>query len=252
MKSERRKELKENELIHSLMDLGQTLQRYAPHLVVGVVVVAAVLGFGYYSKASKAARVNAQWEELTQLMRNMTTDETLQKLRMIVNEQTDKSVVLPANQLLAGALLAQAAHRDEGTDPADTAARLNEAEQAYRRMLAIPGVPAVYRGGAMLGLAQIAEQRRDWDAARAQYQAIIDDKELSLLAFAQTADAALKQLEDLTEPVVFAEAPDEPPPADTRPVEMGVPSIEPLPLPAPEASDTEASQETSATQPTED
>ncbi len=77
---------------------------------------------------------------------------------------------------------------------------LNAATSAYASVL--KDYPTIQPAAvsARLGLGAIAENNRDWEAARKQYQAVLDDKNVPL-AFSEVATARLAIMKTIQDPV---------------------------------------------------
>ena len=210
MKAGRRKELKTNELIQSLIDLGQSIRQYAVQIVIVIVVAALVLGLGAYWRSAKASRLHAGWAQLTRLMQSELKPQTINGLRLLAVEHADPALSAAANQLLGDALMDQVTTGGGLMADAQREAALSEAESAYQRTTEIGTKRSASRGVAMIGLGKVAEQRGQWDTTRERYQAVIDDADLPQ-AYKGQAQIAIDKLDILITPVVFVDAPAEEP-----------------------------------------
>lgn len=208
MKAERRKELKENELIHSLVEIGESIRQHAVQIVIVMVIAALVLGSGAYWQSAKKSRLRTGWAQLTRMMQAELSPQTIEGLRLLAVDYTDPALSAAANQLLGDALMDQVTTGGGGMADTQREAALSQAESAYRRSIELGGKQSAPRGVAMVGLGKIAEQRGQWDTARQHYQAVIDDADLPEDYKAQ-AQAAIDKLDTLITPVVFVDAPEE-------------------------------------------
>ena len=77
---------------------------------------------------------------------------------------------------------------------------LDRASDAYAAVVALSGADAQTVAAAKLGLAYVAEDKRDWPAARSQFQAVADDKAVAVAVYAQAAADALAELPSLEQP----------------------------------------------------
>jgi hypothetical protein len=82
---------------------------------------------------------------------------------------------------------------------------LERAEDAYRRVVKDYGDVTASEAAARFGLAACAENRRDWAAAREQYEAVMADKRLSP-TFGPMAEFRLKALAKIKDPLYVAPA----------------------------------------------
>lgn len=89
-----------------------------------------------------------------------------------------------------------------------------EAQRTYHLVLADPDATLPFRLNAMMGLATIAENRQDWDAARQWYQKVQDEAGDLYPAHKDRAQLRVTQLKILSRRLVFAP---EPPPATSPP-----------------------------------
>jgi tetratricopeptide (TPR) repeat protein len=94
---------------------------------------------------------------------------------------------------------------------------LNKSRQSYEQVLSSYPGQARAKAASLFGLAGIAENRGDWDAAAKAYQAVIDDKGI-LKMYQSLAQRRLKMLDEIKQPKLLA-AP------STRPAEPDLPSL---------------------------
>ena len=124
--------------------------------------------------------------------------------------------------------------------------------------------PAISRrfGAHSLGLAAVAEERGDWDAAKRNYEAVVNDSNVptALKDYAKQREDMLADLRKKpflgtaavspspsTRPLVFGpETPQTAPAPTTAPVPATVPSIAPLPLPTTQPATSPSTQPTTA------
>ena len=90
------------------------------------------------------------------------------------------------------------------TPAAERKAYGDQAETYYRKATAGFADRPEIVGRAHLGLARLAETRRDFDAARAEYQAVLAAQELKAGPLAAAAAEGLKTLDELSLPVAMA------------------------------------------------
>lgn len=231
MKSEHRHELQTNDLAKSLMTFPDYVREYGGRVALGlaIVVLAAVLITQRTSRARaeavryrddlafartvidrvSSAAVNFQGNT-TYDPANGAIGDVERRLRDIRDNASDKAVV--AQALLAQADLAWALGNFPHPSPASTQPApklekerpefLNDAKTSYQQLISQYGDQAVPVLAAHFGLAAVAENARNWDEARKEYEAVKNDPN-ALDAYKRLADLKLKALEDLRQPVLI-------------------------------------------------
>lgn len=205
MKAQRRRELKSNSLIWHLQGLPEKIKQYQSQISLVVILLALGVVLIQYRMRTAAERLDAAQNGVAQATENLArlrqmgmpehngdlfmkeredfyaegveqADEALQKA-------PDNQPQLKAHALLAkGDLSYEMANFPElpgaATQPAlrpseSTDDLLSAASDAYTQALQTYGDVPNVAVAARFGLAAVAENRGQWDAARDQYQAII-------------------------------------------------------------------------------
>lgn len=242
MDSQHRHELQQNDLAEFLSHFQDWWEEHGFRALLYVLVILVVVfGVQNYKARQKAAH-DQRWNEL---------DSATSPAMYEAVARTYDEPVIGALARLRGADLAlsRAVGRKAepmpdagmgqlniepaaGEDDVDPDAMLTEAEAGYNAVLAMPDVAIAIKLNAMLGLASVAESRRDFDAARQTYDDIQAKAGPGYENFADMAKRRAAALDRIAEPVVLGKDP-QPEPDATAVV----------------PTDTEAEAETPTTQP---
>jgi hypothetical protein len=232
MKAQRRHELKTNTLAEAMAHLPQTGKR---NLATAVTVILAGLLIGLLIRF----RLNAGQERLSRAADNLAVaredidsikelvirmmsqpvdaslaqvpfSDALQRLDSVLADVGGSDPKLAAEALVARGdanwnmkeFDAATTQPSAGQTPSEL---LSGAEAAYQQVIIAYPQQHFSASTAHFGLAAIAEDRHDWDAARKQYQAILDDADAGAI-FQDVARQMLKSVDDLEHPPVIAPA----------------------------------------------
>ena len=222
MKAQRRQELKTNELVETLRQAREFLEKYGTYVAGGVIVAAVILVAGLWYRNSLMAKHRHQWEDYYTLEQASTQFlvERMQDPQAVGGEGFEalvarhKTLVSSASEPLVrlrglealGDFCWQYALRGSGSGPGPEsgASALEESAAAYEQI--VGGFPedAWAGGNALMALAVIAEERGDFDQAREIYGRIEADPAYVETTLADLAKEALEQVDELREPIVFA------------------------------------------------
>jgi type II secretory pathway pseudopilin PulG len=235
MKAQRRRELKANSLIWTLQGLPETIKKYQSQVSLGLVVIALAIVLIQYRIRTGQERLEAARTSLgyaaddLQRLRTMSYDpqgdgqafmrqreeffsDGLQQADKVLEKAPDGEVQMKAQALLdKGDLNFEMANFPElngaATQPALRPAEpqdtlLGNASDAYNQAIQNYADQRPVVTAAHFGLAAVAEDRAaggdpsQWDAARAQYQAVIDgDAEQPFKVLAKQRLQLLPQLQ---------------------------------------------------------
>jgi hypothetical protein len=199
MKAERRHQLQTNALAHSIAGLGDRFRQYGGKVFLALVIILLVV-FLIRLRARNAAdnrrlaleavqTARQEIEALETVYFQMGESDTIHKrVRDLVddakdkleqiNGQTDDRAILAEAQVARGDLFWHVANLPPSFAAAnagyDRESALKEAEEAYQSVLNELTDQPLAATTARFGLAAIAQNRGDFDAARKQYQSIID------------------------------------------------------------------------------
>jgi len=215
MKSERRHELKENDLAHALESVKLYLDEHGKRVGLIVVGCAAVIITITLSVRAGAASMEDRWRRKTQLTYT-TPDECKQSLAILetlIADSSDEQFNLAAlmDQGMHGLRLAQDVELPPDKDLNDIAAR------AFQQLLQQFSHNKLAVGAAHAGLATVAENRyvlegdiKLKEEARRHLQAILDTPSLATLPFHKISRERLAALDRTFTPVRFVAAPEKP------------------------------------------
>jgi len=228
MDSKHRHELEENDLQAFLNNFGDWWGRHGNKiLIVTLIVLASVLGVRLWNWQQTAALQNA-WSDLSET-------QTPEGLVDVANRHRNPAVQAIA-RLSAGDALLQEVVTPRRTIPgvetpapadrvSDPQRKLDAAASQYQMVIDNQRYHLIYRLNARLGMATVAEQRRDWDEAKRQFQAVIEQGGDYSQIVAQ-AKGRLDRLDSLAEPARFApERPRATRPDDDAPSLLNVPDL---------------------------
>ena len=229
MKSEERHKLKSNELEDSIKEIPEYIKVHLNKVIAGVsVTLLLIAGWMWYSNATAGAEAQAR-----QQLQNLTVKSvTLQRDSIIRDpDSEDNSAEGSYNTTLLVAPYGALADEQAGTAVGMTAllqqaevirsqlifssgpisddqkAELcQKAELLYQQVInTYPNAESAV-AQAQLGLALLSEERGQWDKAKEQYQAIVDNQKFATTVFPTQAKKRLALLDEIKEPIVLAEA----------------------------------------------
>ena len=149
--------------------------------------------------------------ELSPDERKKLLEDIEKKVDAVLTETTEVPLMAQAKNIRADAYVQAASlgnPPEATTQPALALSRspddlLDDAARTYQEVLDMKeGLPAVEAADAHFGLGAIAEDRRDWDKARAQYQAVANDTTMPK-AFTDYAALRLDVLGKISAPFVI-------------------------------------------------
>ena len=231
MKAQRRHELKQNTLALGLQSFPDFWRVYGGKVLLALVAILAIILFIRFRTQSAREAEQAAGESYATAvqaigsLQNPPRDPKLaSEQRRAVQDQADRAIsqVLETSTddgLKAEALVARgdlnwalarlpdpAAASQPTSRPTESRDDLLEsARKAYDAALALPGAKPLSVTTARLGLAAIAEQRKQWDEAKKQYEAVKNDSRTSP-AFKAEAEADLENLAKIQSPVLLGKA----------------------------------------------
>lgn len=206
MDTQRRHQLRENELAQQLQSLGGTLREHRKTITTAAVVVVVVVVAGYlYANHREAARRDA-WTALTEAQRAASAEERVRKLLDVADQGVDPAITRTAlRTALEAALSGMSQSRDRNeTAAAQRCADLarNVCDRIMRDLRDQADVVALAR----MAQAVLAEDRRDYAEAERIYREIAGDPALKESPVAAQAKFRLDHVNDWKQPVVFAPA----------------------------------------------
>jgi len=179
------------------------------------IVVVVALGLYWYS--AKASSRQQGWTDLYGSQLAGSPDQQLANLRNVATRYKDPQLVALAWLNYADGALRQAMSGTRGLS--DQQRLMAEAVKAYGTVIDLYPDELLAVAASHFKLAGLAESQRRWDEARQHYQAIASDPRFGKIPHSQRAAAAVKRLDEIAVPVVFARAPATAPasrPATTR------------------------------------
>lgn len=197
MDSQHRHELKENDLAEFLTNFGEWWSKHGKSLLITALVVGLGLG-GYrmFKTKSSMAHENA-WNDLA-------TTSSPEAFRILAQEHGDPAVRALAYRNAADLLLAAA--RVPTEIPEQNEKMLVEAKQLYQKLLE-QAPHKVYKLNAMIGLANVAESRKQWDEAAETWQSTLQLASDEYPVITAQAKHRLEFLDRLKVPVFLAPDP---------------------------------------------
>lgn len=242
MKTERRHELKENDLAHMLEQGRAFAGGHAKQISLVVFGVVAVVVLVSVYVRSSAAGIEDLWRRKTELKFDTADDARtgLKALKELSQSAADRTFVL-SSLIERGAVSLKFARQNAGGVPDK---ELNDhAREAYSDLLKQFSGNMLAFGSAHSGLATVEENMFVIDGdpahkeeARKHLKAIVDRKELSTTPFYRLANDRLTSLDQVFRKIEFAPAPPPAPEAPATPEAKTITTgdgIELTPLPGP-------------------
>jgi hypothetical protein len=258
MKAERRHELKTNALARWIEEFPAFVKQHANRLMLGLILILLViLALQYRARVNAESMATAEKDlaearlDVDQLRSGQLSVATTQDAagrRTTLTDLADKALSDVLLSMQGDPSMQSRAQLTRGdlyltlsmfpdlpgadTQPALALPRSREeyrklAEEAYQKVLDIPEAQALSRNSARLGLAALAENGGDWQAARKWYNEVVNDSE----AGPALQTYALERLQNdftTTQPVLLAgDQPPAPPTTEpaTNPAATATPGI---------------------------
>jgi hypothetical protein len=243
MKAQRRQELRANELVETLRQAREFLEKYGTYVAGVVVVVVVVAGAFLWHRNSELAEHRRQWEDYYNLERDAVQfvvasiqgtevagsddlESLVSRYKARASAASDPRVRLLLLEGLGDFCWAYCVNAlDEGSDAAVRARALKEANSAFEQITREFADDEWSVGKALMAQAVIAEEQGDFDRAEELYRRILSDLESEATSLGELAEEALVRVDDLREPIVFAPAP--PPPEEPQEPAVFGPQLEP-------------------------
>lgn len=183
MKTKRRQELRTNELIRQLEELGEFIYlRWRWVAAVTLVIIMAAGGIGYWQHSRRVRREEGL-KAIASAREEADPTARVERLQRIAQEYGDAHVVQTALERIAGTAAEALMSLPATPDEQEKRSRLLGAqENAYRRLLSEFGDKPQTAALARLGLAAVMENRGRFEEARQHYKALLDDPRLEASA----------------------------------------------------------------------
>jgi len=213
MKAKRRHELQENVLSAELAQVVNFFKEKGTTLLVAllaVVVIAAIAAYAYGSIRDKRIKLRDDFDRAIQ-DRSLSPEQRVGILERLSGQDDDKQIAAQAMVALGDEFARRMLVAGPGADSLQWKGFADVAESYYRRAVETYPDQKLSVAKAHYGLAKLAESRKDWDTARAEYQAVCAIPELKDYPVTILAQQALQLVDDLAKPVLMATtAPAEP------------------------------------------
>jgi tetratricopeptide (TPR) repeat protein len=214
MKSRRRHELKESSLVTGWRSAAAFVKRnntrIAAVLFAGVVIAAIAV---YAVNRSRQAR-NLRQMEFDALIAAAEDPpkEWLERMKALADQDGDERLAALACVAVGDEYASRIGGAGGASSSSDAAAYYNRALEQFPEQ-------HVAAGRARYGLAKLAEDRGDLQAAREAYDAVLNSPQLAGQPVVELAKMAKERLEEIASPVEMVAARPEPPAAATQPAD---------------------------------
>jgi len=232
MKTRRRHELKQNVLDAELGRFVSFFKRHGSRimwaaLIASLLVLGSVYAYRQYRLRRQRPQTQYDALKLRATDPKAAPGELLDGFTALTEQDGNERIAALACVEVGDIYAARALLGGSKLPSAERESLSRLADEYYRR--AVDKFPAerLAVARAHFGLAKLAESRRDWDAARAEYETIGRMRDVAGYAVAQLAEQALSDIDNLTEPVKLATTR----PA-TQPATSTAPATEPTTKPA--------------------
>jgi len=227
MKTERRQELRTNELSEQIEQITDYVRRNG--LLLSAVVLAAAVVFGgyFWYSSHRQAKANEAWASLSRMSREPDDAVVLSQIEAVANQDISPSLTAEALLLLGEkAMRKMAPTRSEAAQPApeDVAAWASKAKTAFESIIRRFPTEVTALGTAMMQLGVLHENQSEIAAAREIYEKIRSDARFQHTPFRALAEFRLARLDQWASPVVFPPAlmtVPEPPPEEAATARPG-------------------------------
>lgn len=237
MKTQRRQELRTNELAQMLDEAREFFQRWGSYVVGGVLVVVVLVALIVYRAKAAEQALSDAWTQLSELQRNAFFTQSREKrrddeielgftgLEELAAQAKDPALVFEALSSKGRIAEQLSMMAEAGVD----AHYLDEAEEAYQVLRDRLPENALAVAVALTGLVNVEADRfvldgdpSRKDEARRMLEQLAGEPRFNLTPFQMAAADRLNQLDAVFRPVELAPAP-EPEPVATAPL-MGPPA----------------------------
>lgn len=237
MKSEHRHELKTNDLAKSLLTFQDYVKEYGGRVALGIVIVILIIILIIQRKnnarlaetavANNLAYVRSQIDRLTHVSANFIGEVSVTPAQVTdvpkviadIKDKTSDKKILAEVRVAEGdyawglanyPVTAAAATQPSLRPPKERADLLKDAKAAYQDVLSQFADQTLSVVSARMGLAAIAEDAKNWEEARQQYEAVTKLNGVNEM-FKSLAEGKLKQLELIKNPILVGTVLDKPP-----------------------------------------
>ncbi len=227
MDAQTRHELKQNELQQMLSGFGFLKTETGRNVTLAVIAIVVLYG-GYRLWSWNSGRSAFQsWTALmsTNVPNAIDGAADLGALREIVSSAGDARLRAWAELRLGCGLLRQA-----NFDPTKREQYTNDAVEVLEQLSSAAGTPATIAAAAEFAMANAYEMQRNFEQAKATYQAIADNERYAGSPYQTLAGERAESIDDLTTAVIFT------PGAAPRPDPIVSPTSQPSSASAPVAS----------------
>ncbi len=220
MKTERRQELRTNELSEQIEQIGDYVRKNSIALTAIVLAAAVVFGGYFWYRSHQRAKVDAGWATLSRLSREPTDAVVISQIEAVANEDLSPSLTTEALLLIGETAMRKMTPTTGAAaiSPEDVAAWSARAKTAFEGIIRrFPG-ETIAVGTAMVQLGVLHENQSDMTAAREVYEKLRGDERFQHTPYKELAELRLARLDQLASPVVFPPAlmtVPEPPPDET-------------------------------------
>ena len=205
MKAKRRHELQHNVLDAELGKVLGFFKRHGSRLVTGVLVVLAVVLVAMRLRScsrEKSLALQQRYDDLVlRADPEMQPDDRLARLKELAGQDDDRRIAAMACVAVAETYAARAILSPSA---AERAAFVSDAEEYCRKTVEQFADQPLCVAKARIGLAKLAEGRRDFAAAREQYTAVKAMTDLAGTPVLDLAEVSLAELVRLEAPVRMA------------------------------------------------
>jgi len=187
--------------------LLQWWQRNSKWVTAVVVVIAAAwLARTWYLSSVRSAN-DQTWDHYARATSPDRMLATADEARQAGLEGAANLAVLGGADLLLQSLTNKMAGSDEPLSAETRKQMINDATRQYEQIINDPRADQIFKLGAMLGLASLAEDSHDWQAARQYYERIQQEADSLYPAHHVQATRRLAELDRLARPTVFGPEP---------------------------------------------
>ncbi len=209
MKTERRQELRTNELSEQIEQITDYVRRNGLALSAIVLAAAVVFGGYFWYSSHKQAKADEAWATLSRMSRESADAVVLSQIEAVANQDISPSLTAEALLLLGQtAMQKMVSAAPDATPPAaeDVAAWASKAKTAFESIIRRFPTEVTALGTAMMQLGLLHENQAETASAREIYEKIRSDARFEHTPFKEMAEFRLARLDQWAAPVVFPPA----------------------------------------------
>ncbi len=206
MKAKRRHDLQENVLSGEILHIVEFFKARGVTIAWGMLVIAVIVIVVLYVRGRSqetAVELQRDFDRAT-MDASISSNDRIRLLRTLAQQDDNSRIAALSAVKLGDIYAAQMTAIGPYADPAEYKSLSGESARWYRRVIDNFSEEQLALGNAHFALGRLAENRGDFETARAEYQKILRVQELTGYPVFNRASISMKKLDRLIEPVRMA------------------------------------------------